>query len=130
LYENIQHVAVLIDGTPQVMPVAIDGENHLIQVPLITRTGTATPERIGILLAERAAPFADGFVGHDDPMDPEQLFDIAIAEAEAVIQLDTVANNLGGKTMVFVAFRGGWRGHAWLALHLPIWLIASLSAQG
>jgi hypothetical protein len=66
-------------------------------MPLITRTGTPTPERVGILLVELVAPFADGFVDHDDPTDQEQLFDIAIAEAEAVIQPYSVADNLGGK---------------------------------
>ena len=54
-------------------------------MPLVARTGTPPPECIGILLAELVAPLADGFVGHEDPLDEQQLLDIAVAEAEAVV---------------------------------------------
>jgi hypothetical protein len=41
-------------------------------------------------------------------------------KAEMVVQPDTVADDFGGKAMVFIAFRGGCRGHAWLPLRLPV----------
>src|SRR5262249_28983155 len=37
-----------------------------------------------------------------------------------VVQPNTVAEDFGGKAMVFIALRGGWRGHAWLPLRLPV----------
>jgi hypothetical protein len=77
-------------------------------VPLIARPGTPTPEFIGILLAELAAPLADGFVGHDDPTGEQQLFDIAVAQAEAEIEPHRMADDLARKSMMFVGMR--WDG--------------------
>ena len=60
------------------------------------------------------APLADGFVGDQHATDKEELFDVPIAEAEAVVKPHPMANDLGGKPMVFVALQGGWRSHAFL----------------
>src|SRR5215216_8082492 len=92
------------------------------EVPLVTWPRAATPELIHIGLPKLPAPLADGFVGNQHATDKEKLFDVPIAEAEVVIQPDTVADNLGGKLVVFVALRSGGRGYAWLPLHLPIWV--------
>jgi hypothetical protein len=54
---------------------------------------------IGALLAELATPLADGFVCDDDPTDEQQLFDIALAETEAEIQPDSMADDLGRETV-------------------------------
>jgi hypothetical protein len=67
LDENVQHVTVLIHGTPEVMPGPLDGEKHLIQVPLVARLRAAAPYLIGIRLAEFLASLSDGFIGHDIP---------------------------------------------------------------
>jgi hypothetical protein len=40
LDENIQHVAVLVHGAPEIMTFAVDGEEYLIQVPFVARSGT------------------------------------------------------------------------------------------
>src|SRR5882724_692334 len=40
LYENIQDVAVLIHGTPQIVAFTVDREKNLIQVPLVARPST------------------------------------------------------------------------------------------
>jgi hypothetical protein len=105
----------------------MDAEEHLIQVPLVTRSRAPATELIRIGLPKLLAPLPDGLVGDQHATDKEEFFDIPIAEAEAVIEPDPMANNLGGKTMVVVALRGDGRGHAWLPLH--IWWIASPASQ-
>ena len=57
---------------------------------------------IGIGLPELQAPPVNRFGGHHNPTDEEQLFDIPLAQAEAIVEPDLVADNLGGKTMVLV----------------------------
>src|SRR3712207_2137214 len=57
--------------------------------PLIPGLRASVAELIGIRLAELAAPFADGFVRHNDPTGEQQLFDIAVAQAETKVQPDT-----------------------------------------
>jgi hypothetical protein len=85
LDENIEDVAVLVHGPPEIVPFPIDSQKYLVQMLPVARTGTLPPEGIGRLLAELVAPLADGFVGHEDPPAEQQLLDIAVAEAEAVV---------------------------------------------
>ena len=66
LHEHIESMAVLIHRAPPIMPRAVDGENDLVEMPLVAWPGTAAPELIGILLPEFATPLADGLVGHED----------------------------------------------------------------
>jgi hypothetical protein len=42
----------------QVMPLAIDGQKYLIQMPFITRTGTPALKLIGIRLSALAEPWS------------------------------------------------------------------------
>jgi hypothetical protein len=105
LHKNIQNVAILIDGTPQVVAFAIDREKDLIEVPLVARSGTPPPELVGVLLAKFPAPLADGLIRDDHSPFEEELFDIAIAEAEAKVEPDAVADDFRGKAVVFVALR-------------------------
>ena len=89
------------------MPGPIDGEKHLIQVPLIARTGTPAPEFIRIRLPELAAPLADGLVGHENPTGEQQLFHIAVAQTEAEVEPDAMADDLSWKAVILVALVGG-----------------------
>ena len=42
LYQDIEHVIVLIHGAPQVMALPIDRQKHLVEVPLVTWLGAST----------------------------------------------------------------------------------------
>jgi hypothetical protein len=65
LHQDIQHHAVLVDSPPEVLALAVDLDEDLVQVPLVTRPGLAAAQRIGVLLPELHAPAADGLVGDD-----------------------------------------------------------------
>jgi len=39
LDENAEHAAVLIYGPPQIVPFAVDGEKHLVHMPLVPWLG-------------------------------------------------------------------------------------------
>jgi hypothetical protein len=64
LDQNIQHVAILIHGSPEVMALTTDGEINLVKVPRITWLGASGTTLIGRMLAELATPLGDGVVGH------------------------------------------------------------------
>jgi hypothetical protein len=102
LHQDIEDGAVLIHGTPSIIAVAVDGAKDLIQVPRVAWFGPPTPGLIRLRLAELAAPLADGFVGHDHPAGKQPLFDVPIAEAEAVVPPDAVAHDLSGEAVMFV----------------------------
>jgi hypothetical protein len=97
LDQDVQHIAVLVNRPPQVADLSPDGDEHLVEVPLISRTGPATAQLVGIGLAELATPLPDRLVGHHNPAFQHHLLDLTEAEREPVIQPDTVADDLRRK---------------------------------
>jgi hypothetical protein len=51
------------------------------------------PALIGIGLSAFPAPLPDRFVGDDDAPGEQPLFDVPVAQADAVVQPDTVTDN-------------------------------------
>jgi hypothetical protein len=100
LHQNVEEVAFLIDGPPEIVALPIDRQKDLIQMPLVAGSVVPAPELIGIRLAELPAPFADGLIRHDDATGEQQFFDITVAQAEAEVELHTVTDDLDWKTMV------------------------------
>src|SRR5436190_20193605 len=43
LDQHVEDLALVVDGTPKVHPLAGDPNDHLVQVPSIARSGTALP---------------------------------------------------------------------------------------
>ena len=41
--QHVENLAFVVDGTPEVHPLAGDPNNHLVQVPSIARAGTPPP---------------------------------------------------------------------------------------
>ena len=105
LYQDVQHMAVLIHRPPEVVALAIDGEKDLIEMPFVTGLRTPMAELIGILLAKFATPFPNRFIRDDDATGKQQLFDIPVAEAEAEVQPDAMADDLGRETVVLISVR-------------------------
>jgi hypothetical protein len=107
LYQNVEHDAVLIHGPPQIMPFLVDRDEHFIQMPLITRSGTPATQLVGVLLAKLATPLANRFVGDDDTADEQELFHVTMAQRKAEIQPDGMADDLTGEPMTFVEIGRG-----------------------
>jgi hypothetical protein len=59
LDEDVENNAVLIDRSPEVVNDAVDFEEDLVQMPLITRSGTSSPEAVGVMFAELLTPTPD-----------------------------------------------------------------------
>src|SRR5262245_8741566 len=105
------------------MALTIDGEKHLIQVPLVPGLGASTLQLIGVVLPKFQTPLADGFMGDVDAALAQELFHVAIAQREAIIEPDPVANDLAGKAVIFIAFGlSGWR-HVWLPIGICAWFV-------
>src|SRR5262249_33683356 len=54
--QDIRDFPVLIARPPQIVMLALDSQKHLLQVPLVTRPGTAVPQLVSVLLAKFTAP--------------------------------------------------------------------------
>ena len=60
LHQDVKHIAVLVDRTPQVPLCAVDLHKHLIQVPLIAGAGAPPAQLVGVGLPELGTPGPDG----------------------------------------------------------------------
>jgi len=87
------------------MTFAVDGEKHLIYVPLIPRTGTTA--LMSIPLAEFSPLIAHSFMRHDDAAFGHHLLDITVAQAEPEVEPDTMTNDLCREALAFVEMGRG-----------------------
>jgi hypothetical protein len=85
---------------------ATDGQKHLIQVPLVVRSRVPTAQLMGIGLPEFPASIPHRLVRQEDATFGRELFDVPVAQAEAEIQPDTVADDLGREPMALVRIGG------------------------
>jgi hypothetical protein len=52
-HQNIKHVAMLINGPPEIVQLAANADKHLIQEPLVARLRPASLEGFGITRPKR-----------------------------------------------------------------------------
>jgi hypothetical protein len=74
------------------------------------------PELISILLPKLATPLPDGFIRHDHPADEQEFFHVTVAQTEAVIQPDAMADDLSREAVILVS-AGRERAHTMSIAH-------------
>jgi len=99
LNQDVEHNAVLIHGTPKIVLHALDPDEHLVHVPLVSRPWSAASRAACEALAELLGPLTNRLIGDNDAPFSQKQFNIPQAEAEYVIQPDCVVDDLGGKAM-------------------------------
>jgi hypothetical protein len=116
LDENVEHDAVLVQRAPKVVQDAIDPQVHLIEVSGVARLRPASAQLPGELGAEVLAPLPEALVCDGDaPLGQDEL-DVPQAEAEQVVELDGVADDLGREAVAGV---GDGSGHHLTSLAGP-----------
>ena len=86
LDENIDHVTILINRTPELLSFASDRDEDLVQVPRVTQPTLTPLQRASVFRAELEAPKPDRFVGNRDAALGEKVFYIPKAETEPVVE--------------------------------------------
>ncbi len=84
------------------MKTSVDFEEHLIQVPHVTRPRRSATETVGISLTELEAPFSDRLIRKGDTATGHQFFDIAKAQREAKVEPDAMTDDLWGEAMTMI----------------------------
>ena len=103
LDQNVEHVAVLVDRAPQVPLCAVDLDEHLIEVPFITRPRTTTAQLARVLLPEPLAPGPDRLIGHvDTTFKKHQLLHVAQELNGNRSWANAMADDLGRKPEPFI----------------------------
>ncbi len=112
LDQDVEHVAVLIDGPPAVVSFAIDREKHFIEVPCVAGLRTPAAQLVRIGLAEFVTPLTDRFLRYKDATSEEEFFDIAKAERKAMVQPDGVGDDFLREAKTLVGHGGSCLIHA------------------
>jgi pimeloyl-ACP methyl ester carboxylesterase len=114
--KDIQHNAILIDSTPEIMLYALDPDEHLVKMPFISGPWPTTSQTISEIRTEFPAPAPYRLVGDVDAALRQDQLNIPQAEAEHMVQPDGMADDSGGEPMTIVWVR--WRLHP-AQSHLP-----------
>ncbi len=110
LDEHIEHVPMLINGLPEVVQFASDANEHFIQKPFVSGLRPPPLQRLGIGAPEAQTPRADGLIADYDASRREDQLDFPQAQTEAVVQPDSLIDDLCRKAEASVGI--GWRAHA------------------
>jgi hypothetical protein len=103
LDQDINRVAVLINGPPQILLFPLNRDEHFVEIPGISQATLSFLQFSSIRGSKLLTPLANGFIGDGEATLGEEFFNFTKAEAEPMIQPDGVADNVGGKTMTVVA---------------------------
>ncbi len=103
LDEKVNQVPVLIHRAPQILPLAVDRDEHFVQEPRIAESTLSALQPPGVVGAELPAPLPNGFVRHEDTSFGQQILDISETQAVSVVQPHGVTDDVRGKAMPKVA---------------------------
>ena len=98
LNQDVKHVSISIDRSPERVLLTTNGENHLIQMPFVSTAWTAVAQFIGVDLPKLQTPLSNRFIAHAH----SSLCAIHSStglktERKAEIQLDRVADDFRWK---------------------------------
>src|ERR1700746_2262085 len=105
LDQHVEDLALVIDGAPEIRPLAGDAHHHLVQMPAIARPRATLAQPSRDRGTELQHPSPHRFVGDVEPSFGQQFLDIAVAQGEAEIEPDRVLDDLGREAMAAVAER-------------------------
>ena len=105
LHEDVDDIAVLVDGTPKILPLSLDGDEDLVQVPYVSQASLSALQSTSVLRTEFDAPKSDRFIGNRDAALRQQILDISKADAESMVEPDGLAYDFRRKSISPVARR-------------------------
>ena len=83
--QNIDHVSILIDGSPKIAALTLDGDEEFIHVPDIAQSSLFSTQYSGIGRSELPTPVSDRFVGDKDSSLCKQIFYVSKAQGEPMV---------------------------------------------
>src|SRR3954447_20555593 len=93
LDQDVENLAPLVDGAPQVHAYSCNAHRHFIEMPSIPWSRLALPQSAGEKRTELQHPAPDRFIGQVEPTFGKKLLDVAVAEGEAQIEPDGVLDD-------------------------------------
>src|SRR5947209_7885289 len=103
LNENVENLALGVDGAPEVSQLAVDLQVDFIQMPNRVRLWPTLSQIRRDDRTEMVHPSANGFVRHRNPSLGQQVLDVTQAEGEPKIEPNRLANDLGREAIAGVS---------------------------
>ncbi len=97
--QEIDHVSILIDGSPQVVTLTTDCDKEFVNRPDVPKSSLLPGPRSNIGRAKLHAPEPNRLIRDDDAALGEQAFHIAEAQREPMVEPDGMANDFRWKAM-------------------------------
>ena len=106
MHEKFQNLAFIINGTPYLVMLASDNNDHFIEVPTRTGVRTTATKIARNQSAELKESASNRFVRNIDAMLGQQILDIRKRKRESGVEPDRKLDDLRRKTMSFERYRG------------------------
>ena len=99
LDQHVEDLALVVNGPPEVHPLASNPDYHLVEVPASARPRTVTAQSSRDHRSEFQHPTPDGFIGDVEPPLGEEFLDVSIAQGEAQVEPDRMLDDRRRKAM-------------------------------
>jgi hypothetical protein len=105
LNENVDHVTILVDSAPEIVPLAPDVYEQLVQMQDVSPSTLPTSQVASVVQSELLTPLPNRLVGDDNSTFRKEVLDVSEAQTESVIQPNRVTYDLGRKPVSVVTTR-------------------------
>ena len=85
LNQDVEHIPVLVDRSPQVVPLTPDPNEDLVHVSDIAELALTTLELASVSRSELPTPLSDGLIGDDDATLREEFLQVTEAQGEPMV---------------------------------------------
>jgi len=123
LQKNINHFTVLIDRTPEIVLLAPDLREDLVDEESVAIALLVAFQPFGILGAKFDAPKTNGLITDSDPPLGQEILDITSAQVEPMVEPNGVLNDLGRKSVTSVQRSGSVRSDIFFQQRLTCMVI-------
>jgi hypothetical protein len=102
LNQDVDHVTVLIHGTPKILLLALDANEDFVQVPGVAEAALSPLQFSSIVRTELLTPDSNRFIRDDNSAFGEKILDISEAQAKAMVNPHGIADDLWRETMTVI----------------------------
>ena len=100
--QNVNHVSILIDCSPQVVALASDLNEQFIDVPDVPKSSPLPSQSAGIGRSKLPTPVSDRLVGDQDSSLRKQVFYVSKAQRKPMVEPNSVADDFWRETVASI----------------------------
>jgi hypothetical protein len=123
---HIDHIAILIYGSPKVMLLAVYFDEDFVDVEGVPITSVLSFQTPGVQSTELDTPETDRLATDSNATFSEEILDIPVAEIKAIVEPDGVADDIGRETVALICIHEPILSIPAVSLAIPAFLFQGL----